>query len=340
MPSDSSQLGGETGSNTTATFEPGYRYMPYERIAGKSAADILKQVDKILQSSNIVLENHKDYLPSGQFAALKKAYCRYHWQMTNESQEDRAYYDKRIRESRILSQLYANRQTHQDRARVLLYKVENFQTKVLSASRNTHSKDALVLFEDELTDSPAPPRTSTLDSFTSWFSFGRTSSPTSEETSKAQPDLPLNVEAEEGFIVSVTHFPNPPGESGNNSEAEFGSRDVVGTGSQIYRRMIAFENKDKRIEIIGQLTPFYVSCIFLTLGACFSPDQKLYALETTQTYIAENALQAMSELGQDLLNQSDSGIPSGSQITADAPSQTQSLETTIQKFKKMTVAKE
>ena len=50
--------------------------MPYEKIGRESATDILQQVDKILQSANTVLENHKDYLPSAEFAALKKAYCR------------------------------------------------------------------------------------------------------------------------------------------------------------------------------------------------------------------------------------------------------------------------
>lgn len=51
--------------------------------------------------------------------------------MTNESQEDRAYYDKRIQESRILSQLYANRLSHHDRAKKLLREVETYQTRVL-----------------------------------------------------------------------------------------------------------------------------------------------------------------------------------------------------------------
>ncbi|QRW15628.1 TPR-2 domain protein [Rhizoctonia solani] len=228
--------------------------MPYEKIGRESATDILQQVDKILQSANTVLENHKDYLPSAEFAALKKAYCRqeYHWQMTNESQEDRAYYDKRIRESRILSQLYANRQTHQDRAQVLLYKVEAFQTKVLSASRNSHSKNALMLFEDELTESPEPPSTSTVNSFTSWFSFGGTCVTSSEaETSGARSKISLAAKQEDEFIVSVTHFPKPPNESVDSSETEPGGGDLMGAGNQIYRRMIAFENQDRRIEIIG-----------------------------------------------------------------------------------------
>ncbi|CEL63609.1 hypothetical protein RSOLAG1IB_10892 [Rhizoctonia solani AG-1 IB] len=132
-------------------YYSGYSYTPYEEIGGKSAADVLKQVDKVLQSANTVLENHKEYLPPGQFSELKKAYCRYHWQMTNESQADRTYYDERIRESRILSQLYADRATHQDRAKLLLREVETYQTRVLSASRNAQPPETLVKFEDEMT---------------------------------------------------------------------------------------------------------------------------------------------------------------------------------------------
>ncbi|CAE6431210.1 unnamed protein product, partial [Rhizoctonia solani] len=118
-------------TNVKASLDPEYRYASYEEIGGKTAADILKQVDTILQSTNTVLENHKEYLPANQFSELKKAYCRYHWQMTNESQEDRAYYDRRIRESRILSQLYANRASPHDRAKLLLREVETYQTRVL-----------------------------------------------------------------------------------------------------------------------------------------------------------------------------------------------------------------
>ncbi|KAL5637307.1 hypothetical protein ACGC1H_001075 [Rhizoctonia solani] len=250
MSLESNQAGDKAdGVINSTVFDPGYPYTPYERIAGKSAADILKQVDNVLQSTNIVLENHKDFLPSGQFAALKKAYRRYHWQMAKESQEDRAYYDKPIRESRILSQLYANRQTHEDRAKIVLCEVETFQTRVLSASRNAHTGGGIVLFEDELNNSPAPSRTSTLDSFTSWLSvFGRSSGVSSVdlEATKAQSDPAPAYESEgEGYIVSVIHFPESPNEPG--------SKEVVGSGSQIYRRMIAFKNNKKRVEIIGVL---------------------------------------------------------------------------------------
>jgi hypothetical protein len=62
--------------NLPANIKAGYSYTPYEEIGGKSAADVLKQVDKVLQSANTVLENHKEYLPPGQFSELKKAYCR------------------------------------------------------------------------------------------------------------------------------------------------------------------------------------------------------------------------------------------------------------------------
>ncbi|KAJ1300210.1 hypothetical protein OPQ81_011957 [Rhizoctonia solani] len=310
-------------TNVKAALESGYLYAPYEEIGGKTAADILKQVDKILQSANTVLENHREYLPNDQFSELKQAYCRYHWQMTNESQEDRAYYDQRIRESRILSQLYANRATHHDRAKLLLREVETYQTRVLSASRNAQPPEVLVKFEDELTDSIATgPKASTLESYTSWFSvFGRTgrSSSIDLEVKQAQSDPAPAYDAEgEAFIVSVTHFPKPSNEPIEAEQVERAVPALVGSGNNIYRRMIAFENKDKRVEII---------------------DPKLYALSQNETYVAQNALQAMSELGQRLLNQSDSEIAGVSEMTG-SPSQVPSLETTIQKFRKVSVVED
>ncbi|CUA72916.1 hypothetical protein RSOLAG22IIIB_10386 [Rhizoctonia solani] len=301
--------------NVKEVLAPGYRYAPYEEIGGKTAADVLKQVDKILQSTNTVLENHKEYMPASQFSELKKAYCRYHWQMTNESQEDRAYYDQRIRESRILSQLYADRATHHDRAKLLLREVETYQTRVLSASRNAQPPQ-LLKFEDELTESATGAEHSALESYTSWLSLiGRTSRPSSidNEVEQAQPDPAAAHNAEwNGFIVSVTHFPKSPGESINIEDS---ASVVVGSGNKIYRRMVAFENNEKRVEI---------------------KDRRLYALKENETYVAETALQAMLELGERLLSESDSAITQISGTT-DSPSQTPSLETTIQKFRKTSV---
>ncbi|CAE6518125.1 unnamed protein product [Rhizoctonia solani] len=318
-----------------AALDFGYDYAPYEEIGGKTAADILKQVDKVLQSTNTVLENHKEYLPTNQFSELKKAYCRYHWQMTNESQEDRAYYDQRIRESRILSQLYADRATHHDRAKLLLREVETYQTRVLvsdilhcptflmhlqSASRNAQPPELLVKFEDELTESSTPgAKHSALESFTSWFSVTGAASRSSSidnEVKQAQSDPAPAYNAEgEGFIVSVTHFPKSPNES---IEAEGPAPVLIGSGSNIYRRMVAFENSERRVEI---------------------KDQRFYALEENETYVAEATLQSMLELGQRLLNQSDSAITQVSGI-ADSSPQTPSLETTIQKFRKPSVTGE
>ncbi|CAE6486838.1 unnamed protein product [Rhizoctonia solani] len=316
--------------NVKEALAPGYRYAPYEEIGGKTAAEVLKQVDKILQSTNTVLENHKEYMPASQFSELKKAYCRYHWQMTNESQEDRAYYDQRIRESRILSQLYADRATHHDRAKLLLREVETYQTRVLSASRNAQPPQ-LLEFEDELTESAARLEHSALESYTSWFSLiggiSRSSS-IDNEVNQAQSDPAPAYNAEwNGFVVSVTHFPKSPGES---IDMEGPAPVVVGSGNNIYRRMVAFENNEKRVEIM---------------------DQRLYALKENETYVgrfdlkfyvqdltplakeAETTLQAMLELGERLLNESGSDITQISGIT-DSPSQTPSLETTIQKFRK------
>ncbi|CAE6418989.1 unnamed protein product [Rhizoctonia solani] len=302
-----------------SSIDVGYSYSAYEQVSGKSAAEILKQVDKILQSTNVLLENHKEYLPEHQFTEFKKAYRRqvmYHWQMTNESQEDRAYYDQRIRESRILSQLYANKQSHHDRAKKLLREVESYQTKVLSASRNAQPPDTLVLFEDELTPaSSSNSRSSTLDSYTSWFSFfGRQTHSSSVDSEPA----PISDAEGQGFTVSVTYFPAPPSENVESTGSDIDHPTHANKGGKTYQRMIAFEDKDRRTEVT---------------------DPKFYKLEENQTYIAEDALQALLELGQRVLDQSDSGIHQVSQIT-DSPSQTPSLEATIQKFRKMSVAKD
>lgn len=76
MSNDWTRLSGFVTNIATAP-DLGHRYASYEKIAGKSATDILKQVDKILQSTNVLLENHKDYLPANQFTEFKRAYCRY-----------------------------------------------------------------------------------------------------------------------------------------------------------------------------------------------------------------------------------------------------------------------
>lgn len=241
--------------------------------------------------------------------------------MTNESQEDRATTDKLIRQSRILSQLYAKRQPHAERAMDLLHQVETYQTRVLAASRSAQPPDSLMLFDDEIAELGAAEQpasveqTSSNQSYTSWFSaFGRTPRPestltTDSESTKVESTTPSSVVEGHGFIISVTHFPK------SESESTSGDRKVVGTGSNIYRRMISFENAEKRVEII---------------------DPKLYALDSNETYIPEDALRAMSELGQSLLNQSDSGIPPGSHAVSD-PTVGPSLETTIQNFKKMSM---
>jgi hypothetical protein len=54
--------------------------------------------------------------------------------MTDESQQHRAVKDEIIRQSRILSKLYANKESRQDRAIELLATVEAYQTNVLVSS--------------------------------------------------------------------------------------------------------------------------------------------------------------------------------------------------------------
>ncbi|KAF8593333.1 hypothetical protein BDV93DRAFT_566662 [Ceratobasidium sp. AG-I] len=315
MPTDWIAVSGVI-TNIATALDLGYRYTPHEKIVGKNAGDILKDVDNILHSTSVVLENHKDLLPPKEYNELKGIY---HWQMTDESQQDRAATDEIIRQSRILSQLYANRESHQDRAKTLLYNVEVYQTTVLAASRKVVPLQSLA-FEDSTPSSAASQsnsqqQPSASSSYTSWFSaFGRSSrGSTSSKDLEAGASLANASTAAEGqgFIVSVTHFPRVSSTSVDVGSGEI-EKNVIGTGSTIYRRMILFENDEKRIQII---------------------DPRLYALNKGDAFVSENSLRAMSELGESLLSQSDSGIPKGSQMAEypDAPS----LETTIDKFGKL-----
>ncbi|KAG9123486.1 hypothetical protein FRC07_014883, partial [Ceratobasidium sp. 392] len=63
-------------TNVATAIDLGYRYHPNEAIYGKDAEKILKQVDEILNHSNIVLENHKDILDGDVYDELKDKYRR------------------------------------------------------------------------------------------------------------------------------------------------------------------------------------------------------------------------------------------------------------------------
>jgi hypothetical protein len=75
MPADWVNVNGMV-TNLTTALDSKYRYAPCEKVSGKGAADVLKQVDKILQSSHTVLENHKDVLTPEEYDELKKTYRR------------------------------------------------------------------------------------------------------------------------------------------------------------------------------------------------------------------------------------------------------------------------
>ncbi|KAF8600262.1 hypothetical protein BDV93DRAFT_525538 [Ceratobasidium sp. AG-I] len=321
MPTDWITVGGVI-TNIATALDLGYRYAPHEKIVGKSTSDILRDIDKILLSTSVLLENHKGLLPPEEYNELKGMYRHYHWQMTDESQQDRAATDDLIRQSRILSQLYAKRESHEDRAKTLLYKVEVYQSTVLAASRKAVPTQALAFADSSPSGNTSQtlasqPQHTTSNSYTSWFSaFGRSSRtsaiPTDIEAGSSQINSTAVAEGQ-GFIVAVTHFPRTSAKSIDVSTGEV--QETVGTGSTVYRRMITFENDEKRISII---------------------DRRLYALDKGETFISESSLRAMSELGENLLSQADSGVPKGSEV-ADH-SDVLSLETTIQKFSKTSVA--
>lgn len=62
-----------TVSDFTTFFDFGARYgqSAYRLIEGKSAKDMLDQIDEILRDAQQVLEHHKQILPEGQYPAFK-----------------------------------------------------------------------------------------------------------------------------------------------------------------------------------------------------------------------------------------------------------------------------
>ncbi|KAG8721098.1 hypothetical protein FRC09_008500, partial [Ceratobasidium sp. 395] len=275
-------------TNVATAIDLGCRYNPNEAMYGRDAEKLLKQVDEILSHSNTVLENHKDILDGDVYEHLKDRYRTLHWQMADESQGQRAIRDQIIRQSRILSQLYASKESRQGRARDLLESVEEYQISVLSASEaaNVARKGKrLAMFPDvkSVPESPVP------KSFTSWFSvFGGPSRETGTKTDieKAESSELSNLSdalasvgavsvVEEGYIVAVTHIPD------TNSQLALGSGSEKGQPETVYRRMISFEGAGKRIDII---------------------DPKRHSLSENGAFIDEKALCAMTLLGQRFLN--------------------------------------
>ncbi|KAF8595497.1 hypothetical protein BDV93DRAFT_514941 [Ceratobasidium sp. AG-I] len=307
-------------TNVATIFDLGYRYAPYEVIQGKDAGAVLKEVDDILRSTKDVLENHKDILDPEEYTRLKAQYRSYHWRMTDESQQHRAVKDEIIRQSRILSQLYANKESRQDRAIDLLSTVEAYQTNVLAASRSAaHNK--LPSFPDEedkpKSRHPVSQQQPTTRSLTSWFSaIGMPSTSTSlssdiESTGESshskisglalptEPSPKFVVEGSfcfhldaqrQGFVVAVTHFPEHPVPT---VDLGTGMIQQPADSSNIYRRMISFENAGRRIDII---------------------DPRLHSLDEQEThivqfqYLDETALRAMSNLGRRLMNERNAGV--------------------------------
>ncbi|KAG8710178.1 hypothetical protein FRC08_017517 [Ceratobasidium sp. 394] len=310
-------------TNVATAIDLGYRYSPNEAVYGPDAEKLLKQVDEILNHSNTVLENHKGILDDDVYETLKDKYRVFHWQMSDESQGERAIRDQIIRQSRILSQLYASKKSRQDRARALLTSVEGYQVDVLSASEAAHrvrKGKALAMFPD--VKSPPESSDSAPKSFTSWFSvFGglprqnaaqtdiesaRSSETSSPSSSSGSLGVATVSSLEEGYIVAVTHLPDTdsqptPGSGSDNTQL-----------ATLYRRMISFEGAGKRIDVI---------------------DPKRYSLSENGAFIDEKSLCAMTLLGERFLND---GVPEGSRTTDTGPNG--SLESTVESFRRMSTS--
>ncbi|KAF8596712.1 hypothetical protein BDV93DRAFT_563040 [Ceratobasidium sp. AG-I] len=305
-------------TNVATALDLSYRYAPQEMIVGKDAGTILKEAKQVLRDAVVVLEDHRDVLPLEQYEKFKLEYRNYNWQITDESQEHRAVKDALIKQSRILRELYSKHDTHQKRAYTLLRDVESYQTDVLSASRKAAPQEPQFPDEEPNTSEPSHSKTSATP-FTSWFSiFGNSPSTSPAESGTASPrtvpcsDVPGMITEGQGFIVAITHIPQI-----GSSSADLGSGETQASpgNNNIYRRMISFEGSGKRIDII---------------------DPKLHSLDPRNTSISEDSMRAMTQLGERLLAEHGLQIPEGSPVT-NVIGETTSMESTIQKFRQMSV---
>ncbi|KAB5588853.1 hypothetical protein CTheo_7707 [Ceratobasidium theobromae] len=327
-------------ANITNSLDRGFNYVPSEKSTEQDAAEILKQVEEILKSTKTLLENHQKIIPPNDLEEMKTTYSRFHWQMTDQRQAGRATNDRLVEQTRIMSQLYIEQGSHKDRAKRLLHQVETFETRVLSASKNSHPTGSMLPFDDEISDSATSDvESSRLRSYTSWLSFGGFGGSSSTTGAPSvfislflffMPTItnlaPERTETShipdgQGYTISVTHFP----------KSEFGDTDagpgdieknkrVVGEGKILYGRILAIETKDKRIEVTAHGMVGWES----------------YALGSHETYIPEDKLLAMSNVALGLLCQPNGTIPRSSSITTCTNSSRGStLEATIQEFQKM-----
>ncbi|KAF8596728.1 hypothetical protein BDV93DRAFT_527889 [Ceratobasidium sp. AG-I] len=249
-------------TNAATIVDMSYRYRPTETIYGKDAGDILKEVDDILKSSNAVLENHKDILDGDVYEDLRDQYREYHWQMTDEGQGHRAIRNQIIRQSRILSALYASEENRQNRAETLLATVEQYQTNVLARSQaasQARRGRSLSLFPD-ITNASSE-EVSAPKSYSSWFSVfgaGRNQSQSDIESvgsseapsqSSRVVSSPSNSMCEDDpYIVVVTYIPDDG--STTSTEGDSGETETSTPGEQLYHRKVTFEGGGKRIDVI------------------------------------------------------------------------------------------
>jgi hypothetical protein len=61
-------------TNVATALDLGYRYAPYQAIQGRDAGVLLKEVDEILLSTSVVLENHRELLTPEEYEKFKAQY--------------------------------------------------------------------------------------------------------------------------------------------------------------------------------------------------------------------------------------------------------------------------
>ncbi|KAG8736955.1 hypothetical protein FRC10_008692 [Ceratobasidium sp. 414] len=135
MSSDWISVNGIVTTIATA-IDLGYRSLTYQRVRPENPLEVLRRVDRMLEDTRGVIENHRDLMPDSRFNDLMSWYANYYWHMLGESQDHRIRVDELVKRSRILSQLYSRFGSHGQRVYGLLHRVEAFQAAVVVVSTN------------------------------------------------------------------------------------------------------------------------------------------------------------------------------------------------------------
>ncbi|QRV89238.1 TPR-2 domain protein [Ceratobasidium sp. AG-Ba] len=142
--------------NVASAFDLGSRSGTPARPVESDAGVLLDEVDKILVRAKDMLDNHKDLLPASEYALFSAQYRVLHTNLAEEETRQRNLSTKLALKGRIPAQTNDTPAAAQSRALRLLNTAEDYNDKVVTASRRAHAAPTLA-FPDESPDPTTAP---------------------------------------------------------------------------------------------------------------------------------------------------------------------------------------